>query len=246
MEVHKPKVVENWRQLLKEWGIIVLGVLTALFAEQAVQSMEWRHKVDAAIADMDNELSSGDGPQAYQRLAMHDCLATQLAAIKTAVERGDRSQSRSLIDRVWVPNRTWDSLARDAANASDVSTHMPHQRMLEYRIAYEMVPDMQRLAEKELADLGHLRALPATGGSLDTNEELAELDATQALMIDNDTFARESRFLLIRIQMMRIGLNLNFVGPDVEEARSHYGPCVTRPQLPRIRPGQPLGSTVLQ
>jgi len=35
--------------------------------------------------------------------------------------------------------------------------------MLQYRIAYEMVPDIQRLAEKELVDLGHLRALPASG-----------------------------------------------------------------------------------
>jgi len=40
---------------------------------------------------------------------------------------------------------------------------MPHQRMLQYRIAYEMVPDIQRLAEKESVDLGHLRALPASG-----------------------------------------------------------------------------------
>ena len=60
----------NWREFFKEWGIIVLGVLTALLAEQAVQSIEWRHKVDAAVADMDNELSVGDGPQAYVRLAI--------------------------------------------------------------------------------------------------------------------------------------------------------------------------------
>ena len=67
MEVHKPKLLHNWRDLLKEWGIIVLGVLTALFAEQAVQSFEWHQKVDAAIADMYNELTRGNGPQAYAR-----------------------------------------------------------------------------------------------------------------------------------------------------------------------------------
>lgn len=56
MDVHKPKLVHNWREFLKEYAIIVVGVLTALFAEQAVQSIEWHHKVDAAIADMNNEL----------------------------------------------------------------------------------------------------------------------------------------------------------------------------------------------
>ena len=30
MEVHKAKPIHRWRDVLKEWGIIVLGVLTAL------------------------------------------------------------------------------------------------------------------------------------------------------------------------------------------------------------------------
>lgn len=246
MDVHKPKLVHNWREFLKEYAIIVVGVLTALFAEQAVQSIEWHQKVDAAIADMNNELSSGDGPQAYQRLAMHECVATQLNALQASLENGDRLRSRHLIDSLWVPNRTWDSLAREAATASDVAAHMPHLRMLEYRIAYEMVPAMQRLAEKELVDLGHLRALPSTGGPLATQEKLSELDAIQALRIDNDTFARESRFLLMRLRLMHLGLDRNFVQPDVREVRAHYRGCATGPNLPPFTPGQPLPSTVLE
>jgi hypothetical protein len=237
MEVHKPKLVANWRDLLKEWGIIVLGVLTALFAEQAVQSIDWRHKVDAALADMNNELSSGDGPQAYQRLAIHDCVATKLSAIQAAIDKGDRSRSHGLIEGLWVPNRTWDSLAREAANASDVAGHMPHLRMLQYRIAYETVSPLQQLAQKELVDLGHLRALPSTGGPLATDEKLAELDAIQALKIDNDTFARESRFLLLRMRLMHLGLDRNFVHSDIREARAHYGACLTGPGLPPDRTG---------
>ena len=113
MHVHKPKLLHNWRELLKEWGIIVLGVLTALFAEQAVQSFEWHQKVEAAIADMDNELTRGNGPQAYARLAMHDCVGSRLDELRRAVERGDRAQSRRLIESAWLPKRTWDSLAQN-------------------------------------------------------------------------------------------------------------------------------------
>jgi len=36
MEIHKPKPIHNWREFLKEVGIIVLGVGIALAAEQAV------------------------------------------------------------------------------------------------------------------------------------------------------------------------------------------------------------------
>lgn len=231
MHFHVPKPLHGWREFVGEVAIIVLGVLIALGAEAAVQSIEWRHKVGAAVADMNNELGSGDGPEAYERLALHACVAAHLERLRASVEQGDRAESRKLIDQFWLPNRTWDSLARDAANTADVAAHMPHERMLQYRIAYEMVPDMQRLAEKELADLGRFRALPASGGPLTTNEKLSEIDAIEALKIDNDTFARESTFVLLRIRMMGIGLTKSFVEHHVRASYAHYGACVTAPRL---------------
>jgi hypothetical protein len=42
MEFHKPKPIHNWREFLKEYAIIVLGVATALAAEQGV---EWLHLI---------------------------------------------------------------------------------------------------------------------------------------------------------------------------------------------------------
>jgi hypothetical protein len=216
-----------------------------LFAEQAVQSLEWDQKIAVAVADMDNELGSGDGPEAYTRVAIHECISTHLDGLRASIDHGDRSQSRNLIDTLWLPNRTWDSLAREGATASDVSEHMPHGRMLEYRLAYEMVPDMQRLAEKELSDLGHLRALPATGGPIETNEKLAEIEAVEALKLDNDTFARESRFLLFRLRRMDLRLDRTFVERNVRAARAHYGTCITSPHLAPTAGGRGLNSVTL-
>src|SRR6185503_17394236 len=103
MHFHLPKPLHGWRAFAGEVGIIVVGVLIALAAEQAVQSIEWRHKVDAAIADMNNELGSGDGPEAYERVVLHDCIRTNLDALRASVEQGDRARSRKLIDRFWLP-----------------------------------------------------------------------------------------------------------------------------------------------
>jgi len=236
MEGHKTKVLHNWRDLLKEWGIIVLGVLTALFAEQAVQSFEWHQKVDAAIADMDNELTRGNGPQAYARLAMHDCVASQLDDLRGAIERGDRPQSRKLIEAFWLPKRTWDSLARESATASDIASHMPHDRMFQYRIAYEIVPDLQRLADKELADLGNLRALPATGGAIETSEKIAALQAIESLKLDNDATARESTFLLSHMQLMHLALDRDIVGRNMQEPRQQLGNCLKAPDVKSATP----------
>lgn len=236
MAGHKTKVLHNWRDLLKEWGIIVLGVLTALFAEQAVQSFEWHQKVDAAIADMDNELTRGNGPQAYARLAMHDCVASQLGDLRGAIERGDRAQSQRLIEAFWLPKRTWDSLARESATASDIASHMPHDRMLQYRIAYEVVPDLQRLADKELGDLGNLRALPETGGAIQTSEKIAALQAIESLKLDNDATARESTFLLSHMQLMHLALDRDFVGRNMQEPRQQLGNCLKLPDVKSATP----------
>jgi hypothetical protein len=229
MDIHKPKLVQNWRELFKEWGIIVLGVLTALLAEQAVQSIEWRHKVEAAITDMDNELSKGDGPQAYVRLAVRNCVANRLDSIRSAVESGDRARSGQLIDGLWLPRRTWDFLAREAANTADVASHMPADQMLQYRIAYEMVPTMNQLAQKELADVGHLRALPRTGGTLETAEKLAAIDAVEELRVDSNEMTRESDFLLGRIHLMRIRLDRAAVRRNLDGLPREYRTCLAAP-----------------
>lgn len=238
MHVDLPKPLHGWRAFVGEVGVIVLGVLIALGAQQLVESLNWREKVDAAVSDMNNELGSGDGPEAYERLAIHDCVATHLNGLRALVEHGDRSESRKLIDRSWLPNRTWDSLARDAANTADVAAHMPHQQMLQYRIAYEMIPAMQRIAEKELGDLGRFRALPASGGELTSDEKLSEIAAIEALRLDNDTFERESRFVLLRMKMMGLGLSKRFVERRVRAARAHYGDCVTSPRIGSNSSGQ--------
>ena len=241
MHVQIPKPLHGWRAFAGEVGVIVLGVLIALGAQQVAQDIDWRNKVGAAVTDMNNELGSGDGPEAYERVALHDCIATELGKLRASVEEGDRSESRRLIEHFWLPNRTWDSLARDAANTADVAAHMPHQRMLQYRIAYEMVPDMQRLAEKELADLGRFRALPASGSELTNAEKMSEIEAIEALKVDNDTFARESTFLLLRMKMMDLHLSKRFVEHHIGGAREHYGDCVS---TPRLRPSS-SGQTVL-
>jgi hypothetical protein len=228
MEVHKPKLVQNWRELFKEWGIIVLGVLTALLAEQAVQSIDWRHKVTVADSEMSNELSAGDGPQAYVRVAIHDCVDARLDDIRKAVESGDRLRSRRLIDSFWLPNRTWDSLARDAATASDVGSHMPHARMFQFRVVYAVIPSMERLGERELADRANLRALPTSGGPLVIAEKLPTLAAVESLRIDNDTMDREARFVLTHIRSVRLGLDRAFVRRDMGEAQPHFGACPMR------------------
>ena len=99
---------------------------------------------------------------------------------------------------------------------------MPHNKMFQFRLVYNMIPSMQRLGERELADRGTLRALPASGGALDTSEKLTALDAVESLRIDNDAMDRESQFVLRHIRSLGIGLDSAIVRAQIGEARPHF------------------------
>lgn len=229
----------DWPDFGREYVIVVLGVLTALLAQQAVESLQWRGKVSAAIADMNNELSGGDGVQGYVRMAIHDCVDQHLNIVRLAVESGDRAKARAAIEGVWVPNNTYDVLARESATASDVASHMPEDRMLNYRIAYDVVPQLDRLADRELVDLAALRALPATGGSLEASEKLAILNAVEALRMDNETMNRDADFMLMRIGVIPLGLDRRRLSRQLADARSHYSGCITSPHRRFTPPPKP-------
>ena len=63
MDVHKPKPVRTWRELLGEIGIIVIGVLIALGAEQAIEAIHERSEAaqlrSALKAELADDHSTG-------------------------------------------------------------------------------------------------------------------------------------------------------------------------------------------
>ncbi|MBV9549475.1 MAG: hypothetical protein JO256_07360 [Alphaproteobacteria bacterium] len=77
MEIHKPKPFHNWREFLKEYAIIVLGVATALAAEQAVEWLHWQGEVRAARQAIFAEIADDNDAIFSLRLALAPCLERQ-------------------------------------------------------------------------------------------------------------------------------------------------------------------------
>lgn len=223
----------DWRDFGREYVIVVLGVLTALFAQQAAQSLDWRQKVEAALADMDQELSNGDGPEAYVRLAIYQCLDSRLRQVREATEGGERAAVRRAIAGIDLPLRTYNSFARDAANSADIAAHMPARRMFEYRVVYSLMPELDELHRKELVDLAQLRSLPGTGGPLSQEEKRSVLGATENLILDNDRVRRASSFTLRHMRDLGIGITWTQLRNNLADV-SVYDGCLTREIKPMI------------
>ena len=73
MDIHKPKPWHGVREFLKEYVIIVVGVLTALGAEQGVEWLHWqaegrKHRIGAAHGTGERQAD------AQERIAVERCV----------------------------------------------------------------------------------------------------------------------------------------------------------------------------
>jgi hypothetical protein len=232
MDIHKPLPWRGWPELLKEVGTIVVGVLIALGAEQAVQWLNWRHQVHEVEDAIRLEITTDDGPQGVARLAIERCLSQQLEAIQTAIEAGaDRGQIRRLVENYAPPRRTWDAEAWRAATSSQVASHMPAAVMLAWSNPYQVIPQLAATNDKEQLDAAALRAGRHATGPASTAEQERWLVALENLRHDNDAMAYASWVLLVAANAQGVSVPAAAQRDVVSEMRAHYGPCVVTPDI---------------
>jgi hypothetical protein len=158
---------------------------------------------------------------------MHPCLQAQLDAIRTAVESGKgRDQIVSLISGYQLRYLTFDSLAKDAAVASDVTVHMPHDHLQEWIDVYSMIPLLDRTNAKEADDVGHLDALSRTGNALLESERERILDAVEVLRQDDEQMFEAVRYTLPQINHYGIKLAPGRKASFTDWAKRRYGACI--------------------
>lgn len=227
MDIHKPNgPIHGWREFVGEVGIIVLGVLIALAAEQTVQGLEWAHKVRLATEAMRSELGDDDGPQIYQRAMMHPCLYARLNALRAAVEGGaPRPEVVRLADSYRVEFLTFDSLAQANAVASGVTAHMRPETLDALNSVYALMPLLDRTHGREAQDIARLRALRRTGGPLSDAERDRLLEGVEALRGDEEVIWAGVRWTLPRIKAMGIKLDPRAVEVVTDWTSRNYPEC---------------------
>jgi hypothetical protein len=143
MHFHLPKPLHGWRAFLGEVGIIVVGVLIALGAEQVVEGWRWDEQVrsgrEALKSDFMNIVANAE-----EREAEDKCIRARLLFLRNVLDTHPDALPAlghigSPATRTWYPS-TWGSLV-----ASNVATHMPREQML----GYSEIADQARVAELE-------------------------------------------------------------------------------------------------
>jgi hypothetical protein len=161
MDIHKPKPWNGVREFLKEYLIIVVGVLTALGAEQVVENVHWARRVGETRAQLNAELSA-DALNGLEWLSHAPCFDAQLAALREGVAQARRTGTFHAPARRYAP--ALDVFKTDAwlnARSLQVSDHMSPHEMADYSSVYffpaELVGNITSLHSQagELAPLAH-------------------------------------------------------------------------------------------
>lgn len=159
MRVKLPKPLHGWREFAGEVGVVVLGVLIALAAQQAVNDLNERAQAREARESIQNELATYRA-RLESRWATSACVARRLDEIQTLL---DFAESGGPINTPkWVGRpQTWTLLTVrwDAAAQSGRAALLPAQELADYGLMYAYMRNVYDEMIIEQGDWARLRTL---------------------------------------------------------------------------------------
>jgi hypothetical protein len=137
VDIHKPKPWHGFREFLKEYLIIVVGVLTALGGEQVVENLHWRHVLSEEREALNAEVAVLRGA-VLSRAELQDCVDARLDAVAKLIRRHDQGGSLATLGPIGRPiyysptPGTWDLAVADQS-----LSRMPFTERQKYLFVYE-------------------------------------------------------------------------------------------------------------
>lgn len=156
MHFHLPKPLHGWREFAGEVGIIVLGVLIALAAEQVVEAMHWRSVVSQTRQALDRELAYDLGVM-QSRVEEGPCIARRLSELGTVFRRHANGVPLALKGPLGQPqfphieSSVWETVVADGT-----ASHMPLDLRLRYSRTYSGIFWFRDKTDEESEAWSHL------------------------------------------------------------------------------------------
>lgn len=240
---HIPKPLHGWREFTGEVGIIVLGVLVALGAEQVVEYFHHRAELRDAENAMTSELRDDDLPQAFTRASIYDCYSSELDAIQDAVGSANRAKFLARAEAYRPVFRTWDDEAWKAALASQVLVHAGSRRMIGWSTPYIMIPLLSQTAIEEGNEVAQLRAPLSGQGMISAIQQDRLFQVISMLRLDNRRMSISSLIFMNDLAQLGLVVTGERKRTLLAEARQKYGACVGEPSPERLNLNSQLSYT---
>ena len=230
------------RLFVFELFVVVAGVLIALGAEQLVSNWHWQKEVRDSDRRISDELGY-DLVNAYERLAINDCLEPRLAELRDELIKGEpmwtgnRARfANDIYNPVFppvyrTPNRTWPKDAWETALNGEILGHFRPERVAQFAALFDEISSLQRSQSEELdlaASLGDL-AFP---GLISAAERRANLKLVAKLGAVNARMVFQSREVLKNAADAGLSPNPEQLKKNLDQQRRYRGNCVRGPAKP--------------
>jgi hypothetical protein len=137
MEIHhKITLPKNWREFFKEYGIIVLGVLTALGGEQAVEAIHHHSEVKEVRAALEEELG-WNFTSLKLTIDQMDCVSARLDELDRWSKSWASAPPIKFLRPIGVPNHVAFRSSVWRVSASDAVSRMPLEERIDYAALYD-------------------------------------------------------------------------------------------------------------
>jgi hypothetical protein len=235
MEIHKPKAVHNWRELLTELGTITLGICIALAGEQTLEWLHWRNQVQEAKAVIATE-TAYNIQNAILRMRTINCGERRLDELANILDQAARSGSLPPVGDIGTPPRTmWHSAAWESVVASQTATHFPRQQLADLGGLYKIVERADQYFIFEMEAWSDLYAMVGPGRRLDPASEAQLRQAFTRARNDGRVVAAMSMFLIAQTRTMNLRFSRNELDEIAEvrnQALTGGKPTAADPQRP--------------
>lgn len=181
MHFHLPKPLHGWREFAGEVGIIVLGVLIALGAEQFVESVRNRQDVNQLRAALNGELADDRARWEHIRAQDH-CAEQRLKALEQWLAS---APPKARLSGQVYPGMLWNmhSSAWDIAKTSPAATHIPLKERLIYASLYGAIDNWRQFFNEEYSNLDTMIGLLATANQPQNRAQIPFRIAQQRMFL---------------------------------------------------------------
>ena len=200
MDIHKPKVVHSLRELAIEIGVIVIGVVIALGAEQAVEAWHWHDQAQDGQAALKENFGRVVN-NAYELEAQEDCVQARLTLLGTVIEQAaDEDRLPPVADPGRPPFSPWRNNVWPGLVAAQLATHLPREKAITYANIATQSDYLADLSDQEIDQWQTLSTIAGHGRKLsDVEAETLRLTVARA-RFSADKMLSTSRVVLGRIR----------------------------------------------
>lgn len=241
MPIKLPAPRNGWRVFAGEVGVIVLGVVIALAAQQFVESLRWREEVRRTEDALTIEIADSV-LHASERQMVNRCLSDRLNNLigKVRSNNGPWSGDPMPLERAALgvaivpaayrtPNRPWNDNVWESAQNGGVFIHMPRERVAAFSKIYAIMEGLHKVNELEHQVFPELLYL-----SFDTRLDAAARQQALAALgrLDwlNGTILFDGKRLIDEVRAMRLDFSRTSLEREMAEVartqRAFRGKCV--------------------